>query len=135
MNALTPRFKATQKDGKLIVENGKMFSMYLRSLGDKILHVIVEVRRKNRSSNQNRYYWGVVLAVLAIETEHSPEELHEVLKGMFLQEHILLKGKEVTTVRSTADLNTADFEIYLTRCRHWSQEFLSITIPLPNEDV
>src|SRR3990167_9114034 len=36
--------------------------------------------RNQRSTNQNNYYFGVVLAVISAHTGHSPQELHEIFK-------------------------------------------------------
>jgi hypothetical protein len=36
-----------------------------------------------RSNQQNRYYFGVVVAEIAKHSDHDPEQVHELLKQMF----------------------------------------------------
>lgn len=85
--------------------------------------------KAKRSLNQNSYYWGVVVTILADETGYTIDEVHQELGGMFLR--YVKSGKEF--VRSTATLDTLEFEKYLEQCRKWAWNDLNITIPLPNE--
>ena len=89
---------------------------------------------KPRSSRQNRYLWGIVYALIAEETGHSTEELHEFFKSMFLPRTFIQVGKrEREIVKSTTDLSTTDMENYLTRVRVFASQELNVFIPLPNE--
>lgn len=89
---------------------------------------------RGRSNNQNRYYWSVVLGLIAEETGHTTEELHEFLKSMFLPRTFIQVGKrEREIVKSTTDLSTADMEGFLTRVRVFASQELNVFIPLPNE--
>lgn len=92
---------------------------------------ILEIHKAKakRSLNQNSYYWGVVVTILADETGYTIDEVHQELGGMFLRYQ--KSGKEFT--RSTATLDTLEFELYLERCRKWAWNDMNITIPLPNE--
>ena len=69
---------------------------------------------KIRSTPENRYYWGVPIKILSDELGYTRSEIHEVLKAMFLSDVIHLKTKdkikEVTIVKSTADLKTVENE-------------------------
>lgn len=91
----------------------------------------------NRSIQQNKYYFGVVLEVLSEDTGYHVEELHEILKALFLSRAMDIRTKKgnekVTTVRSTADLTTVEFEEYIERIRQWASSELAIWIPEPHE--
>ena len=91
--------------------------------------------KKVRSHDQNAYYWGVVLKLICDFTGDMPEDMHNALGIKFLKK-ITKSGLE--TRRSTADLETMEFEEYLSQIRAWSsipadQGGLAVFIPLPNE--
>ena len=94
---------------------------------------------KQRSNPENRYYWGVVVQILAEELGYFKDEMHEILKRKFLTEHVLLrnKGKEIAAERnrSTAELSTKEMEDFLSQIRIWASSELSIFIPEPNEVI
>ena len=89
---------------------------------------------KLRSVEQNAYYWGVVIKILAEELGYTgtfeKEELHDELRSMFLVKVGKL-GNNV--VESTTRLDTATYERYLAAIRGWALQFQNIKIPLPNE--
>ena len=88
--------------------------------------------RSSRTTEQIRYYWGVVLAVIADYTGHSVEELHEVFKAMFL------KPKDVMGVNvypSTTDLDTGQMTDYIENIRNFASRDLACYVPDANEFV
>ena len=90
--------------------------------------------RKNRSPNQNRFYWGVVIPLIGQAMgEDDPEAIHGMLKHEHNYYMATIGGNEIRVPMSTADLNTVDFEAYLERVRRWAVEFFTLNIPLPNE--
>jgi hypothetical protein len=90
--------------------------------------------RENRSANQNRYYWGVVLEYLS-DTGFTKEEMHEVLKRKFnpITKTLEATGESWVVGGSTTELDTADMEEYLESVRRFAVQELNIKIPLPNE--
>ena len=92
---------------------------------------------KIRSTPENKYYWGVVVEILSDELGYSKNEIHEILKGMFLSDVKFLKTKngvkEARIPKSTTELTTAEFENYLSEIRQWAIMELGILIPEPNE--
>lgn len=96
--------------------------------------VVLKLSRptNRRSLNQNRFYWGTVLAIIAADTGHTPEEIHHALKAILLpRKFITLKGREVEIAKTTTDLSTEEFEAYLERVRAWASTELGIEIPTP----
>lgn len=88
---------------------------------------------KQRSLEENSYYWGVVVETLSRHTGYTPEEMHDALKTKFLPHMVDEFGLSHTT--STKALNTKGFEKYLEDIRRWAASDLGCIIPLPNEDV
>lgn len=96
--------------------------------------ITISKPKKGRSSNQNRYYWGVLIETLfELGWFFTPEEWHEFLKKTFNSKLYVINGQEVLVPQSTAKLSTADFEKYCERIRMWASAEADIYIPLPNE--
>ncbi|QDT46213.1 hypothetical protein Pan258_02300 [Symmachiella dynata] len=89
--------------------------------------------KRDRSSQQNRYYWSVVLGTIAAETAHTPEEIHEWAKAWFLpRTFITMKGREYEVGKSTTSLSTEEFSRYVEQIKAWAGSELSISIPDPS---
>jgi len=83
-------------------------------LGETV-SLYVSSRRPKRSLQQNRYYWGVYLPLVAQQTgEPDLERLHKLFSGKFLTESIVeVLGEKVRMVKSTASLSKNDFSEYI----------------------
>jgi hypothetical protein len=109
---------------------------YVKSLKDGIYSWEIKKYNRLRSNDQNEYYWWVVIKILSLETGYEEEEMHEILKSMFLSEKERLRWdrrKKVTITKSTSALSTKEFEEFLEKVRRWAAKTLSCYIPLPNE--
>jgi len=104
---------------------------YLHSLANGKYELFVRRRKRIRSLQQNRYYFGVVVRILADEWGWRPKELHNALKMKFLL--IVSDDDKPNRIGSTTDLDTIGFEEYLEKIRTWAREDYNIIIPLPNE--
>lgn len=123
---------------KLIVDFGSKPDkqrLYKTLMGLKEMPYQVEIKenRNQRSINENSYYWGVVVAILSDYTGDRPEEMHEILKAKFLRRQVNFGGEELILIKSTASLNTKEFEEYLESIRIFAITELDVKIPLPNE--
>jgi len=127
-----PVFKGIIAKGRLILSEVDKYNAYLSSLGGDV-EVIVRVPRKDRSSAENKYYWSVIVGMISQETGHETEEIHEILKGLFLTQHTEILGIGADYVKSTTKLSTVEAEDYFSKCRAWASEFLHMYIPEPNE--
>lgn len=126
---MNPIFRATIQKGKVIFDCVGLFNDYLTLLEGKEVDVIVRKHKKNRSNNQNAYYWGVCIKILSEELGYTDDEMHSALKMMFLQDNL----RKIPTLKSTTSLTTVEFEEYLEKIRQWAAQELSCIIPLPNE--
>lgn len=111
----------------------KLFEL-LKSLNN-VYKVEIKRDRENRSCQQNKYYWGVVISMISEYTGFFPDETHELLKVKFLSYDKAFKstGEAHTISRSTTDLDTWEFENYLQQCRIFAATEIELIIPLPNE--
>ena len=126
------QFFAHARDGELRPTNPAAFLEHLKSYGpEDRLVVTVAKQTKPRSDEQRGYYFGVVLKVIAHETGHSVEEVHEVMKRKYLPRRIVpFNGKEYPLPGSTTDLSKMEFSEYMTKCIAEAGE-LGIVIPAP----
>jgi hypothetical protein len=107
----------------------------LKSLKPKKYHLEIKQHREVRSLSQNKYYWGVVIKILSNETGFLEDEMHEVLKKKFNPKVKALRqtGEEFLIGGSTTELDTMNFEEYLSKIKIWAIQELDIYIPDPNE--
>lgn len=133
-------FYATIRDGKLNQMASKAIAGWLRDHEGKRIVVEIKVKRNTRSNNQNRYYWGVIVATLQqciLEEwgeEIGSEECHEMLKREcnYVERINESTGEVLRIPKSTAELTTTEAEEYYEKCRRWVKEFFNTMIPLPN---
>lgn len=97
---------------------------------------------KNRSNQQNSYYWGVIIRELSEHTGYTSDEIHEVLKYKFISYPIVFHHKEIQSrdeeiyvCKSTTELDTKEMEDYLSKIRTWASAELGVWIPEPNESL
>lgn len=130
MAKITPQFYGVIKKGQIIYEKPERRDFYLKNLKEGLQIIeILKPPRKPRSLKENAYYWGVVIQMISDETGFTPEEAHEAMKWLFLKKQI---GK-IVSVRSTATLNTLEFENYVENIKRFASLELNLYIPNPNE--
>jgi hypothetical protein len=129
-----PKFNGkVAENGVLYFDDREAVIAHQRLLIGKRVVVSIKPFRKNRSNEQNRYYWGIVIKMIGdycgYRLPDDLEELHNELKRRFLPWH----GDKIRITRSTATLNSVEFEKYLSQLRQWASVELGIAIPKPNE--
>lgn len=126
--ALNAIFRGTVKGDKIVFQDARAFKALISSLEGKQIDFIVRRYHPARSTQQNRYYWAVVVGLIAEHCGYEPEEAHDALRMRFLQK----PEAALPTVRSSASLDTKEFTDYIENCRRLGAE-LGIVIPAPNE--
>lgn len=133
---------ARVSNGKLLLTNKNAFLDDVRALEGETVTISLE-KGKKRSKKQNRAYWGIIIPMLVEEIGGTKDEISYLLREQFLSNkfHIELQGKmkEVTVIKGTSELTTAEFEDYCSRIRNWAslpreQGGLELYIPEPNEE-
>ena len=98
----------------------------------KFIRVQFSKLRKNRSAEQNRYYWGVVIRMIGeycgYFTAEELQSVHEELKKQILP----TKGK-FNIPESTAKMTTDEFSQYVEKVKIFAAKELNLYIPEPNE--
>jgi len=125
-------FKSTVFNLKLIIEDKPELRKFLKRFrnGDD-LEVEIRTPKKDRSLEQNAYYWGVIIKTLGDHFGYEKEEMHEALKWHFLRKH----ESPLPTVKSTTRLNTKEFVDYIERIQRWASIEHGVYLPDPNEGL
>lgn len=129
---VTPIFSAVVDDqGKLSLYHPDVFKREVKKLSGKRVDVSVKVHRETRSTQANRYYWGVVIRLIAEHCGYEPDEMHEALAFRFLR----IEDDPITGSprrKRTPKTNTKEFAEYVDQCIRFGAE-LGVVIPAPNE--
>src|SRR5437016_3327127 len=120
------------KDGKIELKDREGFHALIQSLEGKEVQLTLERFRMRRSNQQSRYYWGVIVALLADHCGYEPEEMHEALKAKFLRDRANEEVGDLPKIRSSASLDTVAFSDYCAKCQQLAAE-LGLYVPSPNE--
>ena len=101
--------------------------------------------KKERSNQQNRFYWGVVVPLVqnglleATGELRSNENIHyKILLPMFAPVNELVNkdtGECISEKITSSDMTTTQFMQFILEVQKWSAEFLSVDIPNPNEET
>lgn len=110
-------WEKTANKKRLKLNADRYFQHFLNiktKVGDRVT-VKITNQKPQRTVQQNRYYWGVYLPLIADKTgEDDLERLHELFKGMFLTKTIAeVLGKKVRITKSTTDLTVSEFCEYV----------------------
>jgi hypothetical protein len=125
---------------RVFIDDRRRFNDAVSNLDDRWDYEIA-VRRlyANRSQQQNRFYWSVVVAYLSDYTGFTPDEMHDWLKMKFIPKKLAVcdgNGEiqgEFVLGGSTRKMNTAQFTEYLEAIRGWAASELGVVIPDPGE--
>lgn len=126
-------FPGTITNGKLLLDDKPTFQSHLHSLEGKRVEVSVERQRRKRTNDQNAWYWGVAVKMIADETGHESDEIHDALKHEFCPKVLI---GNLVAVKSTTRLDTTEFgDNMMEKVVRWAAENLHVVIPMPPEKV
>ena len=129
------------ENGVLVMENKMRETMlrHCKTLNDGVYKMELKRMYGRRTtgktpekSNQNGYYWAVVIPELANHLGYAPDEMNEALKYKFLR-----KGgsDELPKIGSTTTMDKVQFEDFMEMIRIFALVEYGLNIPLPNEDT
>ena len=96
------------------------------------LDIIIRKHSSKRTNEQNKYYWKIVIGILANEFGYEPDEMHMVLREKFLRIYDN-KHPDFVIAKSTTKLSTIDFIGYVERIQRWASIEHQIFIPDPKK--
>ncbi|MDA7514223.1 hypothetical protein N8508_00380 [bacterium] len=123
------------------ISNSASIRNAIHSFEGKRIEISIQIAKKKRSVEQNRYYYGVVVPIVTAALIDSGVRVtdgntHDFLKLEFLKYDVPTEnGEYITMVKSTTELSTSEFMDYTAEIQQWAAEFLGIEIPNPNEQM
>lgn len=124
-------------NGRLRVRNWTAIADALRPLRDRELLIRIEPIRAARSHQQNNWYWGCLVQLVAEHTGYTPDEIHELYKAKFIPKRLAVadgNGEvqgEFVIGGSTTKLDTLEFSEFCESIRQWAADELGVVIPDP----
>lgn len=104
---------------------------YFKTLAGKNVEIIVRRERAQRTERQHRYYFGVVVPLIAEHCGYEKDEMHDLLAMRFLR----MEDDPITGSprrKHTPDTDTKEFSDYLDSCIRFGAG-LGVVIPEPHE--
>lgn len=127
-------------NGKLVASARESIIRVLQGYEGKTVRIEIKQYRKRRSTNQNAFYYGVVLPmVCGLFAQHGgngdQEMVHRFLKGEVGGMKVAVMapdGSFIWYIESSVDLTTDEWENWIDKIRAWAAPF-DLEIPFPNE--
>lgn len=134
--------KTNVKNGKLI-RNRNLILEAINSYEGKDVLITLEKAKKQRSNQQNAFYWGIVIVIIksclkSTGNNLNENDVHDLLRLKFLKETIAIKeetGEVIERVKSTTELTTSQFMDYIAEIQQFAAEYFDAIIPDPNENL
>lgn len=125
------KFLATVKNQKLTFLPGMaaLYYSHLKTLEGKEIEISIGKRKRDRSNQQNKFYWAVPVRILADSLGYDDLDMHYALRQKFLSR----PDDAMNIPRSTTELSTVEFNDYIEQVQRWAAQDLGIVIPDPSE--
>ena len=130
------------KNGSL-TRNRNLIKDAISTFEGKQLVIKIEKFKKKRSTQQNRFYYGIVVPIVQNclkEAGHimTNESTHDLIKLKFLKETLFVNettGEVIERIKSTTELSTSQFMDLLAEINNFTFEYFGVSLPSPNDDL
>ena len=130
------------KNGSL-TRNRNLIKDAIETFEGKQIVIKIEKFKKKRSTQQNRFYYGVVIPIVQNclkEAGHimTSESTHDLIKLKFLKETLFVNettGEVIERIKSTTELSTSQFMDLLAEINNFTFEYFGVNLPSPNDDL
>ena len=130
------------KNGTL-TRNVNLIKDAIQTFEGKQIIIKIEKAKKKRSTQQNRFYYGVIIPIVQNclkEAGHvmTNESTHNLIKLKFLKETLFVNettGEVIERIKSTTELSTSQFMDLLAEINNFTFDYFGVSLPSPNEDL
>jgi hypothetical protein len=130
------------KNGTL-TRNTNLIKDAIATFDGKKIVIKIEKAKKKRSTQQNRFYYGVIIPIVQNclkEVGHimTNESTHDLIKLKFLKEALFVNeetGEVIERIKSTTELSTSQFMDLLAEINNFTFEYFGVSLPSPNDDL
>jgi len=133
--AIAKIFRGTIKQGKISIHEYDIekWILNLSALEGKECEFIARRKGSQKSNKQNKYYRGIVVALIAQHCGYTPDRAHGALLMKFFKAVDPENGAEYIRSTRLDQWKTIEWEEKMSEIRQWASEFLGLYIPKPNE--
>lgn len=129
MDKLTIYGQVVQGKGKIDSSSTTKLEKYLSTLEEgKEFEMVIQPVKDARSLKLNRTYW-MYLTMVGDHLGYTKEEMHDYFKAKFLCEWVVINGEQTLSCKSTAELSTKDFCLYLEEIFRYCAEKADFILP------
>lgn len=122
-------------DAVIVVDDPARYAGIVKALAGKRIELVIRKPKSKRSLDQNAWWWGVAVPMIAESLgydRHEYEQVHYALVSKcFGVRHDPRLG-EVPNARSS-QLTVQEFADLMDWSVRWAAEFCGVVLPLPNE--
>ena len=130
------------KNGTL-TRNTNLIKDAIQTFEGKQIVIKIEKAKKKRSTQQNRFYYGVIIPIVQNclkDAGHimTNESTHDLIKLKFLKEALFVNeqtGEVIERIKSTTELSTSQFMDLLAEINNFTFEYFGVSLPSPNDDL
>jgi len=118
-------FRGEVKNSKIVLETEgakRRFESLMKGFEGQKIELSIEKQRRRRSLEQNNFYWGCIIPLIAEQVGMLDDETHRALALKFLKDN----SKPLEIVRSTSELSKSEFVEYIFDIQVWASSFLGI---------
>ncbi len=117
-------------DGVVKMDKDFDFMCSLLRNGEYTVKIVRKTAPRTVSQNSLMWMW---YKFMEEETGQRKEDIHDYYKAKFLSRQIMIGGRWVTVVGSTADLNTLQMSNYLEKVKADAATEFGFILPLPED--
>jgi hypothetical protein len=121
-------------EGKLTLDSRVGFKAYVKTFAGHEVDLVITKHRRKRSTNQNSFWWGVVVPMFAEACGYASHE-HEAVHDELVRVLAGLKPDANPTLqirKSTTDMSTVEFNELIEQAQIFGAEKLGLVIPDPD---
>jgi hypothetical protein len=130
------------KNGSL-TRNRNLIKDAIETFEGKQIIIKIEKAKKKRSTQQNRFYYGVIIPIVQNclkEAGHimTSESTHDLIKLKFLKETLFVNedtGEVIERIKSTTELSTSQFMDLIVQINDFTFEYFGVSLPEPGEEI
>lgn len=123
--------------------NRNLVLQAIKSFNGSDVIISFDKPKKKRSSNQNNYYWGVLVPITQKAIFDTWGEVWSIQKSHgYLKENFCFRekvntdtGQVIKTPKSTTENTTTEMEVYHLEIRKHLLEWFNVDAPEPNEKL
>ena len=129
------KFEARQENGRLIIADLYRFKKALVQFADLPLELVIRIKHKHRTRNQEGYYRGVIIPMIAFYTGQDEKVIEGILAMKFLEVvEDIAPGQAERRVKGTSELDTVEMNNLIDRARKWAWDTFELDIPDPDPE-